>query len=156
MRNADLTDPMNGSRNSRSATLSVFALSSLLCSFAAAQYSIDWHTIDGGGGTSAGGVYSVSGTLGQPDTGNMTGGDFVVHGGFWVSAAVQVEGAPWLYILAEGGTNVVVSWIPAAPGWVLQEALTLQTNWVDSVSGPTNPISIPAIEATMFYRLRQE
>ena len=25
------------------------------------SYSIDWHTIDGGGGTSTGGVYSVSG-----------------------------------------------------------------------------------------------
>ena len=46
-----------------------------------AQYSIDWHTIDGGGGTSTGGPmigvnYSVSGTIGQADAGGpMTGGN---------------------------------------------------------------------------------
>ena len=33
------------------------------------NYSIDWFTIDGGGGTSTGGVYAVSGTIGQPDAG---------------------------------------------------------------------------------------
>ena len=128
----------------------------VFCLCALAQFSIDWYTIDGGGGISTGGVYSVSGTLGQPDAGNMTGGGFVVRGGFWIPAAVQVEGGPWLYIVAEGGTNVVVSWSPTDPGWVLQEALTLQTNWVDSVSGSTNPISIPATEAAMFYRLNKE
>ena len=35
----------------------------------AQSYSIDWFTIDGGGGTSTGGVYSLSGTIGQPDAG---------------------------------------------------------------------------------------
>jgi hypothetical protein len=34
--------------------------------FRAQSYSIDWFTIDGGGGTSTG-VYSVSGTIGQQD-----------------------------------------------------------------------------------------
>jgi len=34
---------------------------------AAQSYSIDWFTIDGGGGMSTGGVFSVSGTIGQPD-----------------------------------------------------------------------------------------
>ena len=36
---------------------------------AAQSYSIDWHTIDGGRGTSTGGVYAVSGTIGQHDAG---------------------------------------------------------------------------------------
>jgi len=36
-------------------------LVSLSALAALAQYSIDWSTIDGGGGTSTGGVYSVSG-----------------------------------------------------------------------------------------------
>ena len=43
----------------------------------AQTYSIDWSTIDGGGGTSTGGVYSVSGTIGQPDAGGpMTNGQY--------------------------------------------------------------------------------
>ena len=130
----------------------------LVCagSLPALSSSIKWQTLDAGGGTVTGGVYRISGTIGQPDAGNMDGGNFVIRGGFWVPQAVQVGGAPWLNIVAEGGTNVMVWWEPADPGWTLQEALTLRTNWVDSATGTTNPIVIPAIEAAMFYRLRQE
>lgn len=47
-------------------------------------FSIDWWTVDGGGGTSQGSDYKVSGTIGQPDVGPlMTGDDFSVVGGFW-------------------------------------------------------------------------
>ena len=50
----------------------------------AQQYSIDWYKIAGGGGTSTGGTYSVSGTIGQPDaSGPMTGGNYSLTGGFW-------------------------------------------------------------------------
>ena len=35
----------------------------------AQQYSIDWYKIAGGGGTSTGGTYAVSGTIGQHDAG---------------------------------------------------------------------------------------
>ena len=37
----------------------------------AQNFSLDWWTMDGGGGTSTGGVYSVTGTVGQPDAGPM-------------------------------------------------------------------------------------
>jgi hypothetical protein len=48
------------------------------------QYSVDWFKVSGGGGASTGGVYSVSGTVGQPDSGGpMTGGNYSVTGGFW-------------------------------------------------------------------------
>jgi len=42
-------------------------------------------TIDNGGGTSAGGEYSLTGTIGQPDANslNSSGGEFTVAGGFW-------------------------------------------------------------------------
>jgi hypothetical protein len=53
----------------------------------AQDYAITWYTIDGGGGTSTGGDFSLSGTIGQHDAGGpMTGGDFSVTGGFWVGA----------------------------------------------------------------------
>ena len=46
--------------------------------------SVDWYTVDGGGGTSTGGEYVLSGTVGQPDAGMVaTGGDFTLAGGFW-------------------------------------------------------------------------
>ena len=49
------------------------------------DFVITKHTIDGGGGTSDGGDFSVTGTVGQPDasTTPMTGEGFSVSGGFW-------------------------------------------------------------------------
>ena len=46
-------------------------------------FAIDWWTVDGGGDRSEGGVYAVSGTIGQADAGTVTGGEYVVEGGFW-------------------------------------------------------------------------
>ena len=125
-------------------------------SMAAAQYSIDWSTIDGGGGTSTGGVYSVSGTIGQPDAGGpMTNSQYSVTGGFWaLPTAVQVTGAPTLTIAAAMPSNATISWSPNTPGFVLQETLSLSpTNWVNSTSGATNPIVVPVTLPAKFYRL---
>jgi hypothetical protein len=36
----------------------------LMCNAACAQYSIDWFTVDSGGGTTSDGVYEISGTIG--------------------------------------------------------------------------------------------
>ncbi len=47
-----------------------------------ADYEISWSTIDGGG-TSTGGDYALVGTIGQPDAGEMSGGDYKLAGGFW-------------------------------------------------------------------------
>ena len=49
----------------------------------AGQYEISWSTIDGGGGTSSGGPYVLSGTIGQPDAAYSAGGQYELLGGFW-------------------------------------------------------------------------
>src|ERR1017187_3908814 len=75
----------------------------------AQNYSVDWYKISGGGGTSTGAVYSVSGTIGQPDaSGAMSGGQYSVTGGFWALYAVQTPGAPALTI-THSGNGVKVS-----------------------------------------------
>ena len=51
----------------------------------AESFDLSWRTIDGGGDTSIGGDYVLSGTIGQPDAGAMTGGDFELAGGFWAA-----------------------------------------------------------------------
>lgn len=48
-------------------------------------YDLTWSTIDGGGGASIGGDYSLAGTVGQPDAGHMSSGSYEVGGGFWSS-----------------------------------------------------------------------
>jgi hypothetical protein len=131
-------------------------LTSALCLPALGQYSIDWSTIDGGGGTSTGGVYSVSGTIGQPDAGGpMTNGQYSVTGGFWaLPTAVQVTGAPMLIIIPATPGNATISWTPNTPGFVLQETAVLSpANWTNSPSGSANPVTVPAAVPTKFYRL---
>jgi len=50
--------------------------------------ALPWWTVDSGGGTSVGGAYSLSGTIGQFDAGvGAGGGTFVATGGFWDGAA---------------------------------------------------------------------
>ena len=122
------------------------------------SYSIDWFTIDGGGGTSTGGVYSVSGTIGQPDAGGpMIGGNYSLTGGFWaLPVAVQTTGSPTLVIVPFGPGQARISWAPNTPGFVLQESISLTTpNWGNSPSGTTNPITVPATPPSKFYRLRK-
>ena len=52
----------------------------------AQSFSLDWYTIDGGGGKSSGGTFELNGTIGQPDAGAvMTGGGFELTGGFGIA-----------------------------------------------------------------------
>ena len=54
---------------------------------AAGTYEVPWWTVNGGGGTSAGSTFAVSGTLGQPDAGpQLSGTQFSLAGGFWGQA----------------------------------------------------------------------
>src|SRR5215813_13227143 len=95
-------------------------------SLRAQSYSIDWFTIDGGGGTSTGGVYSVSGTIGQPDAGHMSGGNFTLDGGFWgIIAAVQTPGSPLLRVVLTTTNTVVVAWPTSSTGFALQQNLAV-------------------------------
>ncbi len=138
-----------------SLVLGVWSLVLLAAMNALAQsYSLDWFTIDGGGGASTGGVYALSGTIGQPDAGTLSGGSYTLEGGFWPGIVVpSTTGAPTLSI-QHSGASVVVSWSPATPGFALEETLSLSTPlWSPSPAG--NPVSIPVAGAAKFYRLRK-
>jgi len=127
----------------------------------AQNYSIDWYTIDGGGGTSTGGVYSVSGTIGQPDAGAaMSGGNYTLQGGFWAIQAVQTPGAPLLSVTRTTTNTVVVSWPSPSTGWTLQQ----NTNSISSVNwsnapgtiqdnGTTKSLIVNQPTGNRFYRL---
>lgn len=45
-------------------------------------YDLSWYSIDGGGGTCIGGPYTLTGTIGQPDTYWASGGGYELFGGF--------------------------------------------------------------------------
>ncbi len=113
--------------------LTFISLTLLLLAPAVAQYSIDWHKISGGGGTSTGGVYSVSGTIGQHDaTANnaLTGGSYSVTGGFWSLYAMQTPGAPLLSIRLTSTNTAMVFWPSPSTGFNLQMNTNVATtNW---------------------------
>src|SRR5207245_8763204 len=124
---------------------------------------LSWLTIDGGGGTSTGGAFAVSGTIGQPDAGASSGGNFAVAGGFWgVIAAIQTPGAPLLSI-THASANVVISWPLPAAGFVLDETPTLigaPPPWAQVAFPYQNNatdifITVSAPAGNRFYRLRK-
>ena len=128
----------------------------------AQNYSIDWFTIDGGGGTSTGGVFSISGTIGQPDAGRMSGGNFTVEGGFWsIIAAVQTPGAPLLKVFRTTTNTVVISWPAPSTGFSLQQNPVVNNgaSWigvtnVPVVVGSDNRVIISSPAGNKFYRLK--
>jgi hypothetical protein len=128
----------------------------------AQSYSIDWYKVSGGGGTSTGGVYSVSGTIGQPEAGSaLSGGNYSVTGGFWSHiAVVQTPGAPLLTITLTTTNTALVSWASPSTGWSLQQNNDLSTaNWVAGPSPVDNGVIKYVIvnppSGNRFYRLTQ-
>lgn len=134
----------------------------MLISARAQSYSIDWYKIAGGGGTSTGGVYSVSGTIGQHDAGGpMVGGNYSVTGGFWsLLSVVQLPGSPKLTIALTTTNTAVVSWPSPSTGFALQQNTNLSTtNWVAPVETINNNGTIKYIivnppTASRFFRLK--
>lgn len=48
-------------------------------------YDLTWNSIDGGSAIQlTGGSYSLGGSVGQPDAGTQSGGNYSLIGGFWV------------------------------------------------------------------------
>jgi len=127
----------------------------------AQNYSIDWYTMDGGGGISTGGVYSVTGTIGQPDAGALlSGGNYTLQGGFWAIQAVQTPGAPLLSIARTTTNTVAVFWPSPSTGFQLQQ----NTNSISSVNwsnapgtiqdnGTTKMLIVNPPTGNRFYRL---
>jgi hypothetical protein len=127
------------------------------------SYTINWCKIAGGGGTSTGGVYSVSGTIGQHDAGGpMTGGSYSLTGGFWsLISVVQTPGAPSLTITVNPQlSTVTISWPSSAGSFTLQSNGNLATsNWVDyggtvNSSEGTNSITVSPPAGNLFFRLK--
>ena len=140
--------------------LGLIILALAVLSARAQSYSVDWYKIAGGGGTSTGGLYSVSGTIGQPDaSGAMTGGSYSLTGGFWsLINVVQTTGAPTLSI-THSGNSVIVSWPTPSASWTLQQNGNLPggswatSGYLVSTNGGINSITITLSAGNLFFRL---
>jgi hypothetical protein len=135
----------------------------LVCNTAIAQYSIDWFTVDGGGGTTSGGVYEITGTIGQPDAGSVTTGNYVIEGGFWSDLEVAPEPpTPGLTIELVSPSSALVWWPAPSTGFVLQQNTNLTTtNWVAVTNPPVvangeEQVTVSPLVGTRYYRLKYE
>ena len=133
------------------------ALFAVSCSSAFAQYSIDWCTFDGGGGSASGGSYSVTGTLGQPDAGAMLHAPYAVAGGFWGLLGTK----PWQRIWVEG-SDVIVAWPVTAGACQLQATDSLSgPHWSDVTARPSvvdgeYRVTMPLSDFQQYFRLRTD
>jgi hypothetical protein len=125
------------------------------------SFVLDWWDADAGA-TSSGGIYSLSGTLGQPDAGILTGGPFTLVGGFWGAfPSLQPNPSPpWVSITATSTNTFLLSWPfvstpvvvqtkgdPGSTGWS-------DTNLIPANNGVTSSVVLPPASGTRFYRLK--
>lgn len=125
----------------------------------AEDYAIDWFSVDSGGGTSADGVYEVSGTIGQPDAGELGDDVYTVSGGFWAAAIDTEPLRPPTLKFAVVGNALVLSW-PVTPGYVLEQTMDLsQPDGWHAVGQPIvvvngqNTVTVPLAGTQVYYRL---
>lgn len=121
----------------------------------AQSYSLDSATIQFSAGESAGGGFSVVGSLEMSSPEPSTGGGFSMSGA--VTATLVVESSdsvPTLFIQgsAEG---IVITWTDDTGSFTLEETDTLGSGeWTEIPSGNASPVIISPDVPTRFYRLR--
>ena len=128
----------------------------------AQTYSLNRSAVVNGGGQSAGGTYSLTGSIGQPDAGPaLSGGNYALQGGFWSVVQVQQTlNAPFLRIVPNGAGSIQILW-PNNPGFVLQQTVNLtQTDGWSNANLPvttlngTNSVTIGTSAGSLFLRLK--
>jgi hypothetical protein len=94
-------------------------------------WSIASFTIDGGGTASTGGVWKVTGTIGQPDATAAVsiGGSWNGAGGFWPGISTIPVG-PALMLTLIGSNQIRVGWTAASVGYKVQYSEDL-VSWTD-------------------------
>lgn len=125
-------------------------------------YMLDWWDIDAGG-TSSGGIYTLSGAIGQPDAGTLSGGLYTLNGGFWgtVTLAQTPATQPRLTITLTPTNTVVLTWPSQPAGFVVQHITDINSsNWSDAGltpvdDGTTSTVVLPSALGTYFYRLKK-
>ena len=143
--------------------LTLTLLAAAVPGFAAS--SIDWFTLDAGGGAQSSARYVINSTAGQTDVGTtfLNSANYRIIPGFWALEDIgPATGLPELSI-ALNGVNVVLSWPSPSTGFVLQHTDSLNglpASWFDtpgvvSDNGFLKSLTLPHNLSKRFYRLRR-
>ena len=71
-------------------TIGIILLTMFVVSAVSGEYDLSWHTIDGGGGMSSGGTYTLTGTIAQHDAAYSAGEQYELLGGFWPGGPICI------------------------------------------------------------------
>jgi len=124
-------------------------------------FTLDWISVDGGGGTALGADYALNLTLGQPDAGRAEGGAYVLHAGFWPGPFEVMTPTRPVLSAARFQAGLVLSW-PATAGPVVLERTMLLGDPAAWQTVPAEPspvggelqVVLPRDAETAFFRLR--
>lgn len=109
------------------------ALLLLTAATASAQYTIDWRSMDAGGGSGSAGTFAMNGTLGQTDAATGAAGGLVFLGGYW---SLLGDPIPLLRIFRFKG-DIILAWPDPSVGFVLQATPDLTpADWHDVAITP--------------------
>ena len=79
------------------------------------SFNLSWYAVEGGGGQSVGGTFTLRGSIGQPNAGNeLQGGEFTLERGFQVASEVGTTQLPvsnlWALVVLSAGFGVFLIW----------------------------------------------
>ena len=145
-------------------SITLLSAATLFAQSSGGPFALTSSVLAGSGGTSTGGVFAISGTLGQPLVGGAGGGSYGVQSGFW--GTLQTPGAPALRITRTGTNAAVVAWPAPSTGWVLQQTTALKTPpeltaWTDVTSPPIivvgsdNTVTFSPATGNRYFRLKR-
>lgn len=140
----------------------VASVLAILVPLASADIQLPWASLDGGGGSSGGSTFAISGTIGQFDAGRHSGGNYSVEGGFGNHVEKWLEPLPGLTI-SHSGSNILITWPLPATGFRLEWSSEPDKTapWT-AVASPyaTNATHIshsePLTGGPRFYRLKKQ
>ncbi len=126
----------------------------------AQPFQIEHLGIGAGGGTSSGGNFTLTGSMGAIGAGVSSGGAFTLEGGdLSMFVVLQTPGAPALS-LTRSGANAVLSWPASETGYILEQTANLTSpSWSGVGVGPvpmgdTLQVTVPITGTSRFFRLR--
>jgi len=135
------------------ALLCCFLLHSSFCLRASGQnYSIDRDSVGGSGGTSSGGQYAVSDTVGQPTGGDaLTGGNTAFDDGFWslFYLVPSVPVAQPMTVYRTAGLTLKIALADVATNWSDADGETVSLAGVNLVT--TNGVNLTTNSNYIFY-----
>lgn len=145
----------------RCALLAATLSGGLISGLRAQSLTLDWITVDGGGGTAVAPTFELQLSIGQPDAGAARGGPYLLETGFWPGPFAPATTVPPALSVGRTPDGLALSW-PANVGPVSLERATLLGPDGDWLAVPVEPVQVgeelrvlvsPGA-GSAFYRLR--